>query len=203
MSLAHAILVCLADAPMSGYELAKRFDSSVGFFWHANHQQIYRELGAMSHKQLVSGETVTQSARPNKTVFSITKLGRAELTAWSRQQSEPAAIKEELLLKFYALEKVDVPALVEQVTLRSQLHRDRLGLYERILERHYSNEAGLDLSSKGKLLGLKAGMLLERSWIDWCRDALVTLDGAAFSPPSTTRTPTERAPVSRVRRARE
>ena len=32
---------------MSGYELAKTFDSSIGFFWKADHQQIYRELSKL------------------------------------------------------------------------------------------------------------------------------------------------------------
>ena len=44
MALADAILVCLTERPMTGYELAKTFDSSMGFFWRASHQQIYREL---------------------------------------------------------------------------------------------------------------------------------------------------------------
>jgi len=32
MALAHAILAALINAPCSGYDLAKRFDGSVGFF---------------------------------------------------------------------------------------------------------------------------------------------------------------------------
>ena len=35
MALAEAILVCLAEKPLSGYELAKSFDSSIGFFWRS------------------------------------------------------------------------------------------------------------------------------------------------------------------------
>ena len=44
MSLAHAILVSLVCEPKSGYDLAKQFDGTVGFFWQATHQQIYRDL---------------------------------------------------------------------------------------------------------------------------------------------------------------
>ena len=44
MALGDAILACLTERPMTGYELAKTFDASIGFFWKANHQQIYREL---------------------------------------------------------------------------------------------------------------------------------------------------------------
>jgi DNA-binding PadR family transcriptional regulator len=179
MSLAHAILVCVSDEPMTGYELAKRFDSSVGFFWRATHQQIYRELGALSDKGWLTGKTVSQASRPNKTIFKLTAAGRAELLAWSRRQTQPAAVKEELLLRFYALQKVDVPALIEQLRERRQGHQAQLALYERILARHYSNPDKLDLSAKGKLLGLRAGMLLEQHWIAWSADAIAMLAGPA------------------------
>jgi DNA-binding PadR family transcriptional regulator len=35
MALAHAIMTALIDSDLSGYELAKDFESSMGFFWNA------------------------------------------------------------------------------------------------------------------------------------------------------------------------
>ena len=40
MALGDAILACLTERPMTGYELAKTFDNSIGFFWKADHQQF-------------------------------------------------------------------------------------------------------------------------------------------------------------------
>lgn len=40
MALEHAILVALAERSATGYDLARRFDRSIGFFWRATHQQI-------------------------------------------------------------------------------------------------------------------------------------------------------------------
>ena len=37
MALAHAIMTALIDDDLSGYELAKAFDVSLGFFWRASH----------------------------------------------------------------------------------------------------------------------------------------------------------------------
>jgi DNA-binding PadR family transcriptional regulator len=175
MSLAHAILVCVADEPMTGYELAKRFDSSIGFFWRANHQQIYKELRALGEKNWISGQTIPQESRPNKTVFSITDTGKNELLDWSGFPSEPPSIKENFLLKFYALDRIDMEALQAQVSERKVLHQQRLALYEKILERHYSDEVKLSRNGHGKLLGLKAGLIAERGWISWCQDAERTL----------------------------
>jgi DNA-binding PadR family transcriptional regulator len=47
VALPHAILVSLCEQSGSGYELAHRFDRSIGYFWSATHQQIYRTLRAM------------------------------------------------------------------------------------------------------------------------------------------------------------
>src|SRR5699024_1465053 len=44
VSLKFAILTSLTEREGSGIELARRFDKSIGYFWPATHQQIYREL---------------------------------------------------------------------------------------------------------------------------------------------------------------
>jgi DNA-binding PadR family transcriptional regulator len=41
------VLTSLLEKASSGYDLARRFDKSIGYFWHATHQQIYRELARM------------------------------------------------------------------------------------------------------------------------------------------------------------
>jgi 2,4-dienoyl-CoA reductase (NADPH2) len=50
--LPGAILVSLCEQPGSGYELARRFDRSISYFWAATHQQIYRTLKSMEHDGL-------------------------------------------------------------------------------------------------------------------------------------------------------
>ena len=54
MSLAHVLLTSLLEKPSTGFDLARRFDRSMGFFWNATHQQIYRELSTMLKKGWIS-----------------------------------------------------------------------------------------------------------------------------------------------------
>jgi len=54
MSLAHVLLTSLIEKPSTGIELGRRFDRSMGFFWNATHQQIYRELNGMLQKGWIS-----------------------------------------------------------------------------------------------------------------------------------------------------
>src|SRR3954453_3936315 len=82
MALPHAILVSLCEQAGSGYELARRFDRSIGYFWAATHQQIYRTLPAMEADGWLHVEVVAQHGRPDKKVYDVTDVGRAELTRW-------------------------------------------------------------------------------------------------------------------------
>ena len=77
MALEHAILVSLAERSGTGYELARRFDASIGNFWKASHQQIYKVLGRMEADALVTSQTVTQDGRPDKKVYALTEAGRS------------------------------------------------------------------------------------------------------------------------------
>ena len=82
MSIKFAILVALSDGPKSGYDVAKHFEQSVGFFWHARHSQIYRELGKLRDKQWAVSNEIAQTGKPNRVVYSITDAGRDALRAW-------------------------------------------------------------------------------------------------------------------------
>ena len=91
MALGDAILACLTERPMTGYELAKTFDSSIGFFWQADHQQIYRELSKLRDRGHIQGREVVQSGKPNKLVYTLTPEGRTALRHWAARPSTPAS----------------------------------------------------------------------------------------------------------------
>lgn len=44
MSLPHVILTVLSTRDATGYDITKEFSASIGYFWKASHQQVYREL---------------------------------------------------------------------------------------------------------------------------------------------------------------
>ena len=80
MALGHAVMTALLDEEMSGYELARAFDTSLGFFWKASHQQIYKTLRELEHSGfLASTDVVSQAGKANKVVYALTKSGSTEL----------------------------------------------------------------------------------------------------------------------------
>ncbi|MCW4385973.1 PadR family transcriptional regulator [Salinibacterium sp. SYSU T00001] len=82
MSLRHAILALLTVEPMTGYDLLKQFEASVGHVWHAPDSQIYPALRAMEKDGLLEGADVTWGQRGTKRRYTITESGRAEFRAW-------------------------------------------------------------------------------------------------------------------------
>jgi len=176
MALGDAILVCLTERPMTGYELAKTFDASIGFFWKADHQQIYRELTKLRDRGHVQGREVVQSGKPNKLVYTLTAEGKASLRHWAARPSSPPSIKDDLLVRLYALDAVDIGPLRADLMARLEYHRDRLSRYERILRKRFS-EGAASTADTGKLLGLRLGLRHERAVVEWCEEALDTLAG--------------------------
>ena len=129
LALGDAILACLTERPMTGYELAKTFDSSIGFFWKADHQQIYRELSKLRDRGHIQGREVVQSGKPNKLVYTLTPEGRAALRHWGARPSSPPSIKDDLLVRLYALDSVDIEPLRADLMARLEHHRDRFARY--------------------------------------------------------------------------
>jgi DNA-binding PadR family transcriptional regulator len=174
VALGDAILACLTERPMTGYELAKTFDASIGFFWKADHQQIYRELSKLRDRGHVQGREVVQSGKPNKLVYTLTPEGRAALRHWAARPSSPASMKDDLLVRLYALDSVDVEPLRDDLMARLEHHRDRLARYERLLNKRFPQGTAAPADT-GKLLLLHMGLRHERSVAEWCEEAIDAL----------------------------
>lgn len=178
MALGDAILVLLTERPMTGYELAKTFDTSIGFFWRADHPQIYRELARLRDRGHVQGREVVQSGKPNKLVYTLTREGRAALRQWAARPTSSPSIKDDLLVCLYALDCIDIDPLRANLMVRLEYHRGRLSRFEHILEQRFPKGA-TSIADVGKLLGLRMGLRHERAVVEWCEEALETLSAEA------------------------
>ena len=181
MALGDAILACLTERPMTGYELAKTFDSSMGFFWKADHQQIYRELSKLRDRGYVQAREVVQSGKPNKLVYTLTPEGKAALRHWAARPSVPASIKDDLLVRLYALDSIDIEPLRADLMARMEHHRDRYERYERLLHKRFP-QGEASPADIGKLISLRLGLRHERMVAEWCEEAIDALSALAGKP---------------------
>jgi DNA-binding PadR family transcriptional regulator len=176
MSLSYAILAILAHTACSGYDLAKRFDGSVGYFWAASHQQIYRELAKLEEKGWIKAELITQAGRPNKKRFSLTTLGQQEMVHWMGQPSKISHTKEEVLIKLFAGHLVDPNVLIAELQRYQHEHERQLQIYQQIELDYFSQPEQLSLAEKCQYLTLKQGIGYEVGLLDWCGDAIALLE---------------------------
>ncbi|MAT92995.1 MAG: PadR family transcriptional regulator [Halioglobus sp.] len=175
MALAHAIMTALIDDDLSGYELAKDFEASLGFFWHASHQQIYQELHKLADRQWLNKREVSQSGKPNKIVYGLTGAGRKALARWVYDKTRTQAAKDELLIKLYNLSTENARHLAAEIAERRQQMMRTLYLYEKVRLRHYADPASLPVRHKGVYLALLAGMGQGEQFLAWCDEALELL----------------------------
>ncbi len=182
MALAHAIMTALIDDDLSGYELARDFETSMGFFWYASHQQIYQELHKLAEKSWLNKREVHQSGKPNKIVYGLTKAGRDALAEWVYGSTRTQMAKDELVIKLYNLSNENASHLAAEITDRRQEMMRLLYVYEKIRVRHYDDPLSLPTRSKGVYLALIRGLGQGQQFMAWCDEALkliASVDGAA------------------------
>jgi len=173
MALDHALLVSLLEKPSSGYELARRFDRSIGYFWHATHQQIYRVLSRMEAAHWIVAEIQAGESAPDRKVFSVSADGRAELSRWMAQPVEPEGTRDTLMVKLRGAAFGAVEPLILEFEQHRAVHANRLTAYRVIEARDFAGM--LNRQSALQYQVLKSGIRYEQSWLEWSEEALALL----------------------------
>lgn len=175
MALAQAILAFLIEKPYSGYDLAKQFNNSVGFFWKASQQQIYRELSKLEAQGWITPEVIAQEGRPDKRLYSITELGKQQLIEWLAQPSDMSPTREELLVKVFAGYFAPPQVIVKELERHLQLHQQQLSVYQDFQQQYFANPEKLSPEAKFQYLTLLNGIGYETHWVTWCQQAIQLL----------------------------
>jgi DNA-binding PadR family transcriptional regulator len=175
MALEHAILVSLDERSGSGYELAQRFEKSIGFFWPATHQQIYRTLKRMVDLAWVSCHEVAQDGRPDKKVYEVTEAGRDELARWLASPGEPETVRSDLAVKVRGASLGDAKAVIAELARHRELHAERLDVYLAFEKKDFPDPSALSGRRLHQYLILRGGIRAEQGLVEWCDEALAAM----------------------------
>ena len=167
MSIQHALLTSLLEKPTTGYGLASRFDQSMGYFWQASHQQIYRELGRMAKAGWLLIEDDPAGSRRKKT-YHVLEAGRQELMRWVAEPGHAGNADQALLIKLRAEAVLGPLGAARELRRLIAYHEERLQLYREIERRDFS--AAGDHARKLQLAVLRRGIMAEESWLQWARE---------------------------------
>ena len=167
MSLRHALLITLQECPATGYEIAKGFDQSLGHFWQASHQQIYRELGKMLEEKLLRFKEVKQKGKPSKKIYRVTAAGKTELLKWLLTPSQQSPTRDALLMKVYAGYLMPVGELCTEMDRQRHAYQELLTTYKQIEEDIFQGLDSMPLQFQFAHLTLRYGILSVEAWLNW------------------------------------
>jgi DNA-binding PadR family transcriptional regulator len=175
MSLSHALMTSLLEKSSSGYDLARRFDKSIGYFWRATHQQIYRELARMEKAGWISSEAAPDGGRTRKKIYQVLDAGRTELERWAREPAPLVDMRDEFMVRLRADAVIGPLGLHGEVERRLALHTTKLAAYRAIEARDFPSDKVLTREARIQQLILQTGIMYEQSWVHWCENALTVL----------------------------
>jgi DNA-binding PadR family transcriptional regulator len=113
---------------LSGYDLQRAVEGSVGYFWAPAKSRIYAVLPRLVDGGFATRRDVQQQGRPNKQLYRITEAGHESLQRWLSDPPEPDPDRNALLLKVFFGELSDDDVILEQVRAKraqaAELKRD-------------------------------------------------------------------------------
>ncbi|NNM50747.1 MAG: PadR family transcriptional regulator [Pseudomonadales bacterium] len=170
MSLRHALLALVDLEPGTGYDLMNRIEKSIGFFWPATHQQVYKELHQLQELGWVDVRVENQSGKPDRRVYTLREAGIHELKSWLTHDSSAAKIRDPFLLRVFAAHRMEPETLRQQLNHQKNLHTATLSLYQSIDERLDSAPEYVQERYRFARHTLRLGIYFEQAWLRWCEE---------------------------------
>jgi DNA-binding PadR family transcriptional regulator len=169
--LARIILGLLAIAPMTGYDLKRHFDSTVGHFWAADKAQIYRTLARLVAEGHAEVETVAGSGAPDRQEHHVTAAGRAALAEWLVSEPERHVERDPFLARVFFGADLDDDGLRSLFARRREAVQTQLASFEQM-------RAEADTPDRGARLRLAtldngiAHLHTELAWLEAVEDEI-------------------------------
>jgi len=175
MALKHVLLTVLTENDATGYDIVKRFQDVLGYFWNASHQQIYQELGKLHKTGLVTYQEISQQDKPDKKLYRITSVGEAVLKEWIESPTKQRSINENILVKMYAgifLETTQLQTILEAEKAEAE---EQLQQYINIEEQYFSAEDTKTRTDHLVYIALRKGIHKEQYRIAWVDESLAII----------------------------
>lgn len=109
MSLPHVLLGLLADAPRTGYDLARAIRDEIEPVWRSEISQIYPALARLRREGLVVLRVLGPRRGPHRNLYRVTAAGRRELRRWMLEAPPPPRGRDDGLARIAFLEALPLP----------------------------------------------------------------------------------------------
>ena len=165
----YVILGLLSHEDLTGYEIKKRMDTSLKYFWGASYGSIYPSLSDLVHRGLANKRNGAENKR-NKIIYSITEEGRNHLKEWLQIPAEKDELRYETLLKlFFGNEAGALQAISHINAFQEKIEGELpylIGAADTL-----RNHIDVDETHKYYLLTVEFGIKAYRAYLEWCEEA--------------------------------
>ena len=167
----YAILGWLSIEPMSGYDLRRRIQGSVGMFWNESFGSIYPTLRKLEDEGLIEEHNGGDGDHPSRRVMTPTERGLGRLRAWLAEGFAPTTTRNEFALKIFFGGHQDRDTLISHIESYRAEHVEGLVRLDGIQRRLKTGDAGV-FSAECRLMTAELGDRLCRATIEWCDEML-------------------------------
>lgn len=162
------ILGLLNHEELSGYDIKKRIDGAISFFWNGSFGNIYPALKDMEEKGLIRKSSCAGSGR-EKICYSITDGGKKALGDWVSDMRATNELKYETLLKLFFGSAKDKSVSISNIESFEESVKEDLNLlreYEKSLKDHLDDEDHMYF-----YLTVTFGIDSYETYLKWCEKA--------------------------------
>ncbi|MDE7331076.1 MAG: PadR family transcriptional regulator [Lachnospiraceae bacterium] len=168
------ILGLLSHEDLTGYEIKKRMDTTLKYFWSASYGSIYPALNDLVARGLAT-KREDMGSRRNKLIYTITDDGRDYLKKWLTLPVEKDELRYETLLKlFFGNEQGIENALSHIESFGKKIEKELPYLLH--AETLLNNCLNENTAHKYYLLTVMFGIKTYRAYLEWCQDAQKLLE---------------------------
>ena len=169
------ILGLLFHEDLTGYDIKKRIDGAISFFWKGSFGSIYPALADMEKAGLVERRRAQTEGRREKILYHITDEGTAKLKEWLNVEQVANDLKYETMLKLYFGGAEDKGTTLKNICcFEEQVKRDLavLRVYQENLEKVLDHKDHVYY-----YLTVTFGIDTYEAYLKWCVKAKKILGG--------------------------
>ena len=162
------ILGLLSHEDLTGYDIKKRIDGAISFFWKGSFGNIYPALKDMETQGLISKNDTSVGGRERIT-YKITEAGEKALKNWLKEEQVENELKYETLLKLFFGASESANVSVNNIEVFEEKIQDDLKLlkvYYEALEKSLD-----DKDHVYYLLTVSFGIETYEAYLKWCNKA--------------------------------
>lgn len=164
----YVLLGLLSHESMTGYEMKKRLDTTLRFFWGGSYGSIYPTLNQLEAEGKVTKEDTSSNGR-EKISYSITEYGKETLKEWLKKPAEKDELRYETLLKLFFGNENGFEGAKEHIECFEEKCRNELVVLNMFAENLMQYLE--DDTHKYYYLTVQFGIKTYEEYLKWCKEA--------------------------------